>query len=1166
MTSQNLPKDDFSILPTTEFQEVDNYLLLKDGFNISKNQIQFNIKEKELVDKIKDKYKVILYRLKFNQFSKFFFEEDLVNQTDTLLTSYTIINTDPDNQIIQQRVPLNTKIKFNENDSRFNLNNFILSISYDDTTKNLFEIDYMDENKTIIYISDTNTIVFRHEDKFINIKDAIKLNLLTYSENYSYTLLDNTIEVKDAILYKDNVIGKIENINRIFTTDTSIPAISIHGLDIKIDNGLSANLKTYEDVTYYENLNKIVTNENYDEFNDGDIIYFQDVNKVYVCKIDGLKEIKLDSITYDVNPPNTDIVGAIWFDTSLGILRIYDGMLWINMNSPSLNNVVIKMNIEKKLKDTPVDCYLEVFGYNENSKLKIVEMITSNSITKDIQFDLGDSFVESVYINGDEIYSYSEAKYGIMLHDTAFKGDLLQLIVIDDKQYDWVNAVVEDENTILIAHPREVSSIKKVIVNSKLYRVNNINQNRVETKDLVSVIDNEPLILNQCDKIRAQVKLSKKLSKVYPHFTVEYKDGIKEVEIPFNLAKSRFNNLMITNNGKNVIVNPQTILEQDRLYAYYNPKEKVNIIGFSRAIRQDENIVIQFINTNECIYNSEILFENIQSEKDILDKIILDGLNSFEDDSISLKQYENEIDEIVNKSENEINKIPTINNMPTFISGAVTENSTEQIDNILNKSVVKASPDYTDQALVNKLVPTKSKDPILVKPSSTYVRPVVQVIRKRQENYSKYNLWITREYFKLKEKLRKYLQAASDRFAKSVRELSQIRDTLRSMINYICNTLCLAEMLRFIEMMFKSIASALTALLTFNIEEFVKKITEKIKKLIATITDTLGDILQVLGESLGGLTGMALAAAGKVLNTISSALESVDNLIDAANKKIDEIASALDKVSSLFSEFQLSKIGLFIGNFFGKMFKKLMTAINKIMKSIMSAFNAFYSMLTQMMDLLANFNLDMFKNFTFLTNIADIIDFICNKVLKSLLSLLDNIVDLLDYLQKRFQDLIDALFADRYRCKLNVIDRLQNVGDFFKSHVDICYTLRSMIDQNDLSIAGFLKKATNLEQITERWNKNKKMLKEALKPSNRFIGNACSLADTVVGFENALLTVDDLFGNNSLALDKLVRKIKNAFIPTFKNKTESVMDIQTYTKAVYRPEKYREFQRKLSTL
>lgn len=1180
MESKHFKKNEFSILGKTDYCEIDNYLLIREGFNIKDNKLNFDIETQSLINNISNKYKYLRYRFKYKKYSKFFSDVELENSTKTEFNKYNVIEDIKNESYVRQIVPIGTRIAYNENES-FLLNNYVLNITYDIVSKTKFNLpnnpstEFLKENGNIVnYISGTNTLLFNTETEYLNIKDIILNKSLKLYDKFEYNVLDTVVEVKNALVYNEKVIGTIENINKVFLNNNLIVNILIGGIEIDISNGIQANMKNYEDMIYYETLDQLISSSSFEEFYIGDLVYFQDVNNVFVCTKDKLVPIDIENIVYDNDMPEVEIVGKLWFNIITGVLSVFDGDMWKQLNASPISNVVSLWNIEKKLDLDENDAYLEVFGFNDVEEFKIIEMTVSNPITKDIQFRIEDTFVESVYINGEEIFNYYEATYGIHLFDTIFKGDLVQIVVSKNKNYEWVNGIIEDDSTILITHPFEVSSVKKLVINNRSFKINNIENNRIKISDIINTYD-DPVYFNKCDRIKAQVKLSSNLSKSYPSFNIEYTENLKEVKIPFNLSETRFDNIMIFNNGEKVLVNPQVIIQQDRLYAYYNPN-KPDVIGFSRYIRKDDNVTVQFMSHIICDFNPDTFFEVIQSEKDILNKVILDGFTSFEDDTISLKYYEEEIDNIINKKENEDDdpdddSDPIDDNyLKTETMGAIsltsssTINNEKSVDDIIKSNMKSSNPDYTEVALMNKSI--ASNDNILVKPSSTEYRPIINTYVKRSDKYSNYNLEFTKKYFEAKDRLKDYLDKVSDKFSEAVKDLSKVRDSLRSLVNYICNTLCLSEVLRFVETMFKSIVSALNSLFSMSLDDFTNKMSNLISKVANSVMDTMSDILSVLGLESGGQLGAIMQGAASLMNLVSNALNSANSLIDGSLNKLTEGSDLINSISGLFNLFDFSMLGLLLGNFFGKIFKSLMQSLSKLTSLISSAVSSFTDMLSKMSTVLSGFDLSMFKNFTLFTNLANLIDFICKNVLESLLNLLDALVDILDYLQKRFQDLIDSLFADRYRCKWSILDRLQTCGDFFKSHVDICESLRDMMEDGDMTLAGFVKRTTNLEKTIETWKKNKKIIKEALNESNTMNNNGGCLMASLSGFESSILAVDELFGNNSASLDKLVRKLKKAFIPTFKNRTESVLDVETMSNTLFNKSEWVELKKKVTWL
>ena len=70
----------------------------------------------------------------------------------------------------------------------------------------------------------------------------------------------------------------------------------------------------------------------------------------------------------------------------------------------------------------------------------------------------------------------------------------------------------------------------------------------------------------------------------------------------------------------------------------------------------------------------------------------------------------------------------------------------------------------------------------------------------------------------------------SEKFANMVENLARMRDALRAMVNYICNILCIAEVLKAIIEIFRAIAKAIESLINFSWTKLFDKISDAIKK------------------------------------------------------------------------------------------------------------------------------------------------------------------------------------------------------------------------------------------------------------------------------------------------------------------------------------------------
>lgn len=1215
MIISNTEKLDYSILNKTEFKEIDDYIYLENGFSLTENNITFTPEIKNKIDNMRSNYKMISYRLRNNENSLFFTDDDIKNDNPETLLRYAVTNVNKNEKYILVTTPINTRIKTN-NDSYVNLNNKQIKLFYSNIVPSAFDLngrpkdDILDKNGNYVhYITNTNTVLISTEDGYKNIKDIILDEKVTYHETYETNINDKQMTLNDVLIYEGIIIGSLTNTNKISLNNILKPSLRINGIEFDISNGVNAVEDKVENLIYYENLDKLVAAGTYNEYDIGNFIYYKDLNKLFLCQKNGLLEIDYSNVIFSYDSPLEFKNGSIWFNMNLSTIHIFNGLFWTQMNRPSIKVLFEKIRTEKAIDYYGTENSLEIFAYDKNDEFQLIEMYVSNDVVTDIEFDLEDQFIESVFINGKEIYTFHDASWGMHLFNPILKGDFVQIIVSKKKKYDWVLGNVENMNTVLITHPYEVESVKKIFINDRMYNITGINHNRININDIINNYK-EPLILNECDRVYAKVKLTKNISTAYPSFVVPYKQNCKEVELPFYIPEHRFDKLMITNNSETVLVNPQVILKQDDLYVRYDIKQP-NKITFSRYIRKDDNIIVQFIPHKICLYNPESFLTGIQTKEDIHNSVILDSIISFEDEKVSMNLLYEEIDRLNYEAQEEekilFDKfenngvglddcdgekpedpdedlgdnisndagIPAQNeytktNIPLPMINDLSKS--DEINKIIESSTLKSNPDSTTIAMLNKSTPPKINKPVLCKPSQVGYRPVVKVYLKDPIRYSKYNLQITRDYFRKKDELQNYLVGISEKFANMVADLAKMRDSLRAIVNYICNILCIADILKTIVELFKMIGNAIKNLLNFKWKELWKKmnkffekignkIKEFIKKMKEAIKDAIGNIMQSIADALKALD----EALNKLLESIADAFSKIGEIGD-------QLTEVLDKLKSLFNKFNPTTIGLKIGSFFKKVLDAILLAFKKIAEAIAKAIEGFFKLFSKLFDLLAKIKAKLmdftihFKDFTMNLTIDGIMNLICHKILGTLMNLFDNLVDILEYLQLRFQDFLNKLFADRYRPKTNVVDKLISAGDFFKSHIDLCEVLAEMLLSKDFTLAGFIKRVTTLYKVFRAWAYNRDVLKGLYLDKNVHANDVEGLSGAVSDMESLFVSIDEMFGLNKSTIEKLIKKLYKGFIPNFKKTTESVLDVQAMSKQLFDTEKFINFYHKLITI
>lgn len=1227
MIKENMEKIDYSILTKTNYKEVEDYLFLNDGFVISDSSILYSPSIKNKVDQMEENFKFRRYRLRYDNLSLFFSDDDIKNNDINSLLEYKITDYIRSEKMLYQSVPANTYIVCSDG-SKFNLNNYQLSISYENIVKNKFylnELPTLEDNKLVHYLTESNSILFSGNRKYIDIKEAILDGHVTLFKNYSYINGSKNIVLENILIYNNKIIGKLINNNELSLNNKNHPSIKISGYNYDISYGITSMEENIETLIYYEDIDSLIGSSTFNEYQIGDIIYYSDANKLFLCQYNGLLEIDFKNIIFSYESPKDLKNGLLWFNLSLSTVNLFNGDFWVQLSKVSLKMLNKKISIDKMIKSYNKEYSLEIYAFDKKDNFKTVEMYVTKNVVTDIEFDLNEWFVESVYINGEETYDFHEASWGIHLFNPIDRGDYIQIIISRNKNYEWVIGNVENNDTIVIDHPYEVESVKNLIINGKSYKINNINHNRLKIKD----IDNnysEPLILNECDRIYAKVKLSKNSSNVYPSFNVEFRPSCKEIEIPFYSPEHRFDKFMITNNGEPVIVNPQIILQQDRLYAYYDTRFPYKV-SFSRYIRKEDNINIQFVPHKICKFNPETFLTGVSTKNDINNNIIINAFNSFEDEKISsvflydeigriseeisaedeilFSQFENNgvlnqkcsciVGEENNGSDDQEDEedgtkpvltpkpgditadeyIPTENqysktsmSLPDINLGS---NDTS-IEDMIQTVTINSNPDITSKAILEKPTPSSSNKPVLCKPSRTKLNPVVKVYLIDNERYSKYNLKVTRQYFKKKDELQNYLVGISEKFANMVENLARIRDSLRAMVNYICNILCIAEILKSIIEIFRSIVKAIEALVNFS----WSKLFEKIDNIIRKICKNIENFFKKLARSLLNILNDIASAIEKFIKSIQNALTKAAEWIEDACKKIkeafDKAAESLDKIKSIFNLFDITTIGLKIGSFFKKILDAIVKSIKKVFEIVFKAVSEFFKLFGKLFDLLSNLKLKIsnfasnFKNMTLSISIDAIMDLICNKILGSILNIFDAIIDVLDYLQKRFQDFLNKLFADRYRPRGSIINKMVAAGDFFKDHIDLCDILSEMLNEKDFTLAGFIKRVTNLYKLFNNWEHNRDIMDELIRSGNTDGDAVEGLAGAVTDLENLFVSIDELFGMNKKTIGKLIKKLYKGFIPNFKKTTESVVDVQAMSKQLFDVEKFENFYKKLIIL
>lgn len=1183
MLSEHVNKSNFSTYTKTETKEIEDYIYLTDNFRIKDGNFMFDLETNEKVKELKTKYKKITYRLRYDIDSYFFNDVDLcknLNNNKSLL-DYNIYNVDLKSKILYQRVPLNTKIK-SEN-GYINIEDSILKLNYNNYVKTTFDLsdDPNDEltkynGKVVNYISNTNTVVFNDDLEYINIRDAIIEEKIKYFNSFTVRLNGIEKEINNVLVYREKfIIGTIEKCTKITQSAFGKPLININGVDFEISYGINKILKKYESVTYYELLKKFIGEISYEEYDIGNTVYFKDKNILGIISNNGITELNTDNIVYSYDMPSINKNEyKLWFNMSNSSIFLYNKESWIQLSKPNIYTIGKIINIDRKLnKGKKIS--LELYGYNEEEEFKLVDMFITKNVVTDVEFYLSEYFIESVYINGEEIYDYHEANWGIHLGKPLFKNDHIQIILSKNKKYEWVTGFVIDSNTLGVSSPFEVEQIKMLVINENPAFVNKIDQNRVKNTD-ISFLDNSPNFISECDRIYAKVLISKNICNAYPTFVIDYKDNCREIELPFDVSEFRFDKLMITNKGKEVIINPQIIINMDDLYASYDPNSPKKL-KFNRLLRYDDHVIVQFINHKICPHNPENMFGQVNSKKDLDDMLIMDSIVDNSPEDVSMPLIYEELDNLINSesnipgsgSGNDNDNLPSVDSSLTESMPSIStqeKSDEEKIMDLVDEATLNSDPDVSKKVIYNNNVPYTGddNDKILARPSSTVVRPVVHTYIE-DDRYSEYNLEFTRQYMKMRDEMKNYLLDINDKLVDTIYDITRVRDSLEAMIDYVCNILCIEEILTAVIKMFNGILKSIQSLINMDFDQMVEKMKNLVENIGKALQNAIGDVLGLVG----GLFGESSDA-------INDLIKSVTNLANQAMKIVGKVADVIGgimgKVGALFNMFDITTIGLKIGNFFSKMIDAIAKAIMKVFDVIAGAITGFFSLFTNFSDTLQSIidKLDYFtSNIKDLTNgltLAGIKDLICNKILGSILNMIDGILDILKYLQERYLDFLNKLFADRFLSKKDLWDDLWACGSFLKSHIDLCQVLRELISEGDLTLTGFIKKVTNITEIFDTWKHNKEVLKEIVHQKRVDDSEIDNLAGAISYLDASIRSVDELFSNNSQTIDRIINRLKDAFVPSFKKEAESVADIQAMSDQLFDPNEFKELWRKVVKL
>ena len=1188
-------KYEYELRDSDIYEEVKSYIYMKDGFNIRDTEIFFSIENKKKYEALKNHFECHTFRIKYNHYSRFFNLDDLANEKANSLLDYNISRIDKKENTAYQKIPLDTEISSGVNVKK--LENYTLKITYNDIVNTPFSlptypvIELEKPNGSIIhYVKQTNTLLFNGRNGYYNIRDVISKGLLVYQDQYPITVNGEEKMLKDVLLFNNTVVGKLECTNKYYLDDTETVTAKIMDSDFDINLGVFAILEREEDILYYEDVDKIIGNLTYNEYMNGDIIFSKDSNKLKmvtkVCMID----LDINNIIYSYDAPDTEKLGTLWFDIAMSALRIYDGSSWKLMSKPSLQTMCKKIELDRKF-GVGGDNYLEVYGFNDPEEFSTVEMVVSSPLIYDVGFAIGDMFVDSVFVNGSEIDSYTDSTEGVHLDKPLIRGDLFQAIITKKKNFEWIDGHVLNYNYIMLSYPFVITHVKKLLINNVEYKVDSIDQNRLPVKDLIKA-NNGEIIVNPCDRVRAKVKTSTTISGAYPDFKVEYEENKDEVELPFEMKQNRFDNLIITNNGKEVIINPQVILQEEDLFAYYSALEPTKL-RFSRKILPEDSILVQFIKHTDCEFGKESLFENSLTLKDLSDKLILDSVMSFEDPTLTLNYTLQRIDDIINNttgqgsdgiggsgdSSDGSGKLDIDSIVDKVIIGSMnvgTKTEDEKLQELIDSVCKPSNPDISENFLNNKPMPAPVPDkyrPLLARPSNTYMKPTINMVIKNSSSYRKYNLTFTNMYMQARGELKKFLYGLNSQLSQVIADLTATREALRSMIHYLCNTLCLEEILKTLVSGFNSLVNGISKLGSLAKGDSLGKL----KGLMSNLKDKLENTLKNLGASIKDMIGLAKDAAIAAWGSAKAlVMNAVGQAMDLFNDIKGKLKDAWDSIKGLFNKFKKTKIGKEVGkskksSFWDKlkgMMSKVGGFIKKGIAAMKKALGNLGKSLKDMWDKIKNFD---YKGFFKSLSVEDIINFICNTLLKGLLKALDDILDILRYLQKRFQGFLNRLFAENYRSPFRDLQYLQTMSNFFKSHINICQILRELwADPGSYTLAKFLKRTTNLETIFRQWKHNKNVLKNMGKKFNILgkgglmgPGAISDVAGAGNALTNSILTMDELFGMNEKTIETIISNLKRAFTLNFKATTGSILDKNAMSKQLFDADRFKSMGKKL---
>lgn len=1183
MNNKHLEKSSFTIQKNTNNKSSSDYLFMKENFKITDNGLMFDLNFKDKVDTLKETFQNIMYRLKYRQDSYFFTEDDLNKKYSSLL-DYYLYDMDTKSKIAFQRIPINTKIK-TEN-GYIELNNKILKINFSSFNRTVFDLPsdpddelYKENGNVVHYVYSNNSLVFNDENEYINIRDAIIDEKLTFRNSFIININGIEKTLNNVLVYRNKFpVGTIECVSKISSTPSGMPTAIINGEEFQINYGVSYVQKKTEGISYYELLEKCIGNTTFEEYELNSTLYFLDSKKLYVVLKEGIVEVKMDNIKFSYDLPSKYKTGDVWFNMSISAILLFNGETWVQLSKPNLYTIGKMIEVDKKM-DNLGEMALEIFGYDSEDEFRLVDMFIGKNIAKDVEFYLSEFFIESVYVNGDEIYDYHEANWGIHLGSPLFKNDHIQIILSKKKRFEWVNGYINNEDFLTIASPFEVEEVKLLVINDRPAFVDKIDQNRIKLENIKYIDTNEYAYITECDRVYAKVVISKNINNFYPTFVVDYKENCREIEIPFDVSVFRFDKFMITNKGKEVIINPQMIIEMDDLYVSYDPNNP-KTIKFNRSLRVDDHVIIQYVNHKICDFNPEVMFGQVNSKKDLEDKLIKESMVSNFDTSVTMPMVYEELDillnasnnipDVPNDSEDEGEDLPIVEENPFSISlptiSKQEKSNEEKVIELINSSVFSSDPDISKNVLLNKEIPYTGSDPdtILARPSSTVVRPVVKTRVEESEKCSEYNFKFTRDYFKVRDEMKNYLLDINDKLVDTIYDITRVRDAVEAMVDYVCNILCLEEMLTAMIKLFNGILKAIYDLISMSFEEFIKKLNNLIDKIAEAIKKLIQEILDMIRNIFGAIIKEITAMLMAIINMVKQAIALVDKIFGA-------IGAILGKIAALFNLFDITTIGAKIGNFLSKMFEGLAKAIAKIFEliggviaGVLMLFVNFKDGLKMIIDKLDYFTSNI-KDMTNGLTLAGIKDLICNKILGSILNIIDGVLDVLRYIQERYMDFLNKLFADRYRPRKRIWDKLKSCGSFLKSHIDLCDVLRSLISEGDLTLTGFIKKVTNITEIFDTWKYNKEVIAEYGSHKTSDDSEIDNLAGAISYLDSTIRAVDDMFGTNSQTIERINNRLKDAFVPNFKKEAESVADIQAMSDQLFDPDKFKELWKKVVT-